>query len=268
MVGAGRQNCSTYGGGRMSSNIDVGWFIDLPFARSVFLDPMPLNDFVRRDPKVSRKSPDFCPALQAMSLGMYVVPVPFDLTLRCRNEGSSFDIVLDIKRSTLGRDMATKLISVTAMEDWRARSRPILQFKFPYTFVTDADVQLELFPPMLSYQNPPWPGVQFSGSFPIRNWPRQLSWAFEWHDFERPLVLRRGRPWCLVRLRGAHGEIVGLRRIQETSEIAEYRKQLLGVASVVHRTFDLMGTAAERRPEKLLPEELKKPLTEEGQNNE
>ena len=120
-------------------------------------------------------------------------------------------------------------------------------------FVADEPVWLTQMPPFYARPNPAWPGLMIGGRFPIHIWPRELVWAFEWHDIKSDLIIRRGDPWFYVsfetedpsgRVRLAEGTM--------TEELRAYTNGMRGVTNFVSRTFSLFNTAQLRRPKSLL----------------
>jgi hypothetical protein len=91
------------------------------------------------------------------------------------------------------------------------------------------------------------------GRFPIHTWPRELVWAFEWHDVNTDLIIRRGDPWFYLSFEtedpSGHVRIV---EAEMTEPLRTYTNGMRGVSNYVNRTFSLFKTAAARRPEKLL----------------
>lgn len=121
--------------------------------------------------------------------------------------------------------------------EWRHPERPIIQITAPY----------------LDYLPTPRPGVQMGGRFPIHIWPRPLSWGFEWHDINKPLVLKRGEPWFYVRFEtenpAAHVRLV---EQEMTGELTKYLDSIIDVSNYVNKTYSMFGEARRIRPAKLL----------------
>jgi hypothetical protein len=230
----------------------VGWFVDVERGAVLYQGPRPLNhtfDFGSTDPK----APTHCPAVQRFATATYAVSCPFTVTLRCVRHGAGWQFRLDRRRSEIDADAAERLITPMSRREWRHPQRPIVQFLAPYIFIADDEVEVAQTPPHQHY-HPGWPGVMIAGSFPIRDWPRPLSFAFEWHDTDAPLRLQRGEPWFYVSLRAASGDRVRLERIERTAAIDRFVAHVADVASYTSRTFDLMERAREVRPPRLLPE--------------
>ena len=84
------------------------------------------------------------------------------------------------------------MLMLHPQNEWRHPDRPIIQITAPYVFVADEPCYVVQTAPYLDYFPTPRPGVQMGGRFPVHVWPRPLSWGFEWHDVNKPLVLKRG----------------------------------------------------------------------------
>jgi hypothetical protein len=232
--------------------VRVGWFVDIDRGAVIYDAPRPLSrtfDFAATD----RKAPTHCPAVQSFASAMYVVPCPFKLSLRCVAHEQAWEFRLDRRQSELDPDAANELFTFLPRREWRHPQRPIVQIQAPYVFVSDDEVELTQVPSHQHYQ-PDRPGVVIAGRFPIRDWPRPLSFAFEWHDVAAPLKLARGEPWFYLTFETRTGERVRLERIAKTEAIARYIAHISDVATYTGRTFDLMNKAREVRPPRLLPE--------------
>ena len=108
-------------------------------------------------------------------------------------------------------------------------------------------------PPFMTFMKDPWPGVQIGGRFPIHIWPRHLTWAFEWYDTTKQLVLRRGVPWFYVRFEGEDpSRPTRLVEAEMTDALRGYVESISAVTNYVSRTFSLFETARSRRPRGLL----------------
>ena len=87
------------------------------------------------------------------------------------------------------------------------------------------------------------------GRVPIHDWPRVLSWAFEWHRPEKDLILTRGEPWFCARFEIEDpSRKISLVEAEMTPELAQYLKGMDTVTQYVSRTFSLFPTARSRRP--------------------
>ena len=232
--------------------VRVGWFVDIERGAVLYDAPRPVAhtfDLTATD----RKAPTHCPAVQDFSTSVYVVPCPFKLALRCVTQGQTWEFRLDRRQSEVDAEGADRLITFLPRREWRHPQRPILQIQAPYVFISDDEVELTQAPSHQHYFAHR-PGVVIAGCFPIRDWPRPLSFAFEWHDVSAPLRLNRGEPWFYLSFAARSGERVRLERIAKSEAIAKYIAHISDVATYTARTFDLMDKAREVRPTHLLPE--------------
>jgi hypothetical protein len=232
--------------------VRVGWFVETERGAVLYDAPRPLahtHDFGATD----RKAPTHCPAVQSYAAGVYVVSCPFTLALRCGRRGTNWEFRLDRRQSEIDPAAADRLFTFLPPREWRHPERPILQVQAPYVFVSDDEVELTQEPPHQHYM-PGRPGVIIGGAFPIRDWPRPLSFAFEWHEIAAPLLLKRGEPWFYLSFRAASGDRVRLERIAKSKVIEGYLAHISDVATFTARTFDLIERAREVRPASLLPE--------------
>ena len=92
------------------------------------------------------------------------------------------------------RSKLNKVLTVVSKSEWRYPDRPIIQVGLPYLFIADEPVFMSQIAPFLHYQDKNLlPGTIFGGRFPIDVWPRPLMWAFEWHNSEKAIRLKRGQ---------------------------------------------------------------------------
>lgn len=233
--------------------VEVGWLLQTDDASFIWDAPRALK---RPEPlPVHAKSVAFCPAVVDYETRLFEVPCPFDLQLRIgldeKGEPTLTDLAGD--QSTMTPRSLGKIIVLSARKQWRHHDRPILQFKTPYTFVADEPVYLNQLPPVSYYRDPPLPGLVIGGRIPIHIWPRPLSWAFEWYDMTKDLILTRGQPWFYVRFETPEAtRHVRLVEACLTPELKAYFAGINGVVNYVNGTFSLFNTAQQRRPERLV----------------
>jgi hypothetical protein len=123
----------------------------------------------------------------------------------------------------------------------------------PYCFIADEPVWLTQLGCFAHYRADPLPGTIFGGRFPVHIWPRPLMWAFEWHDIEKDIVLRRGEPLFYVQFEATGPDrAVQLVEAERTPELSAYLEKLSGVVNYVSQTFSLFKAAEEARPARLL----------------
>jgi hypothetical protein len=114
-------------------------------------------------------------------------------------------------------------------------------------------VYMSQLPPFCHNFRTPLPGIMIDGRMPIHIWPRPLMWAFEWHDTNKPLVLKRGEPWFYLHFEtNDPTRRVRVIEAEMTPALSEYLSGLTGVTNYVNRTYSLFRVAEERRPKKLL----------------
>jgi hypothetical protein len=231
---------------------EIGWLLMWDRASLIFDAPHPL--FRKDPPPKHAKSASFCPAIVDHESRIYEVSCPFDLQLRCAFENSKFGVSnTDGDMAAVQKDFLARVVHPTPREKWRHPDRPIVQLECPYLFVADEPVYMTQMPPFAFYRDPAPPGILYGGRFPIHIWARKLSWAFEWHDVTKPLILRRGEPWFYVRFETEDpSRAVRLVEATLTPELKRYIESIDGVTNFVRRTFSLFDTAELRRPPSLL----------------
>ncbi len=245
-----RSSSSTTGKRR---GYDVGWLIDADEAGVIWEAPQPHKP---NHPKPgSSKSASLCPAVIEFDRRHHIIPVPFDLHFRLSQNSQGQMQVTNVlgSKGDVRTGMIDRLFVVMPQHEWRFPDKPVVQVTTPYLFLSDDPVYINQFPPYLHFRPTPLPGVQLCGRFPIDVWPRLLMWAFEWHDLNTDLILRRGEPWFYVRFETPDpGAPIRLHEALMTEPLRDYLRQIGEVSSYVNQTFSLFRTARQRRPETLL----------------
>jgi hypothetical protein len=235
--------------------VDVGWLLMAEKAGFIWEAPTRLSAGRAYRSKHS-KSVSFCPAVIDHEARLFQVTCPIDLQLRVKIDDKTQKPVIV---STAGDGASIRprnlrqMLHVVDQQEWRDPSRPMFQIGTPYLFVADEPTYVTQFPAFHHCPAVPLPGVVIGGRFPIHVWPRHLSWAFEWHDVSRELILRRGEPWFYVRFEASDpSRPVRLLEAEVTPELTAYVNGLSSVTNFVNRTFSLFETAKSRRPKQLL----------------
>jgi hypothetical protein len=231
----------------------VGWFADVQEGGVLFDAPRPFSHVVERRSS-DRKSADHCPAVQRVQTNIFVVPCAYTLSVRIVESGGVWELRLDRSKSEISGEAAVRTIQLMPRREWRHPDRTIIQTLAPYVFVSDDEVELTQLPAHQHYFGDQRPGILIAGNFPIRDWVRPLNFAFEWHDIERPLTLKRGEPWFYLSFANATGERITIEQIKSTPEISAYMAHLRGVTSFTTHTFELLDRARKIRPIAFLPQ--------------
>ena len=235
-------------------SVEVGWIIDAEQAGFIWDAPHRLL----REQAASRhaKSVRYCPAVLDHEARLIEVSCPIDAHLRLyvdpkTSQPQLVNVAGD--RSSIRAKHLSQMVSLVSPKEWRHPERPVLQIATPYLMVADEPVYLTQLPPFDRFPASNWPGLLICGRFPFHVWPRHLMWAFEWHDRERDLILRRGEPWFYLRFETEDpSRPIRLVEAEMTPALREYLKGLSAVTNYVNQTFSLFGVARSRRPKTLL----------------
>jgi len=234
--------------------VDVGWVID-PMREATFIWDAPHKLSVPEGHAAHAKVVSNCPAVADHEARLFEVACPIDIKLRFFRDaqGNPSMAGIDGDQSSIRPQQFSQMVMAVHPNEWRHPQRPLIQVITPLLFVADEPVWLTQLPPFYARPNPAWPGLMLGGRFPVHIWPRELVWAFEWHDTNSDLVIRRGDPWFYVsfetedpsgRVRLFEGEM--------TEGLRAYTNGMRGVTNYVSRTFSLFKAAKARRPKKLL----------------
>ena len=232
----------------------IGWLFDKLLSSIVYFPPERL-----RSADVNRshaKSASRCPAIIGLENRYVMVRCPFDLHLgfdRDKNGKPLLKYLLGDK-TPVRRSKLNNLLTVVAESEWRYADRPIIQLSLPYLFIADEPVFISQVSPFLHYQDSePLPGTIFGGRFPIDVWPRPLMWAFEWHNTDKPIRLKRGQPlfYCQFELDNPERSFQVV-EAEQTPELENYLLQISAAVNYVNQMFGLFKAAREVRPKTLL----------------
>jgi hypothetical protein len=236
-----------------SGPLTVGWFLAADKG-AVLYDP-PERVAVRPPNRAHAKSASRCPAVIQMESRYFVVKCPFDLTIGFQRDDRGRAVLVNRAgaASSIRSTKLNEVLTLVAETEWRFPDRPTVQLHLPYCFIADELAYLTQLDAFAHYRTTPLPGTIFGGRFPISVWPRPLMWAFEWHEPQKDLVLRRGDPLFYVQFEGADpSRPVQLVEAERTAELAAYLEKLSGAVNYVSQTFGLFKAAEAMRPARLL----------------
>ena len=236
-----------------SGPVTVGWF--LTEDKGALLYDPPERLMFRQTNRTHAKSAARCPAVIQMESRYFVVKCPFDLHIGFARDDKGKPVLIN-RAGTASPVRSSKLNQVLTLvneAEWRYPDRPTIQLSLPYCFIADEPVYLTQLGSFAHYRRDSLPGTIFGGRFPVSVWPRPLMWAFEWHEPERDLVLKRGEPLFYCQFEGVGPERpVQLVEAVKTPELLAYLDKISGVVNYVNQTFRLFKAAEAIRPAKLL----------------
>ncbi|PIB25823.1 hypothetical protein BFP76_12525 [Amylibacter kogurei] len=236
-----------------AGTMQVGWMLTNPTSGVVFYPPERV-----RSPEMNKqhaKSASRCPAIINMESRYFLIRVPFDMHLRLTRDKDGKVGLRNMASdaSPVRPKFLSKHLSVTAEKEWRYKDRPTIQVSLPYLFIADEPTYMTQLDAFMHYRKSPLPGTIFGGRFPIHVWPRPLMWAFEWHDVQQDLVLKRGDPWFCVQFETTPQERpVSMIEAEETPALKEYLEHISAAVNYVNQTFSLFKQAEKSRPKVLL----------------
>ncbi len=236
-----------------SGPVTVGWFLTQDKGAILFDAPQRLAS--RDTQKAHAKSAARCPAVIQMESRFFVVNSPYDIRIGFTRDAKGKAVLVNRAggASPVRAGKLNELLSLVNEAEWRYPDRPTVQMALPYCFIADEPVWLTQVGCFAHYRADPLPGTIFGGRFPVHIWPRPLMWAFEWHDIEKDIVLRRGEPLFYVQFEAnSPDRPVQLVEAERTPELSAYLEKLSGVVNYVSQTFSLFRAAEEVRPARLL----------------
>ena len=236
-----------------SGPIQVGWFLTKD-KNAVLYDP-PERVMFRQQNRAHAKSAARCPGVIQLESRYFMVKCPFDLQIGFGRDKDGRAVLINRlgTASPVRGNKLNELLTLVSEPEWRYPDRPTIQLSLPYCFIADELVYLTQLSPFMHYRPDPLPGTIFGGRFPISVWPRPLMWAFEWHEPQKDIVLRRGEPLFYLQFEGVDpARTVQVLAAERTPELETYVEQIGGAVNSVNQTFGLFKAAEALRPKKLL----------------
>ena len=236
-----------------SGPVTVGWF--LTEDKGALLYDPPERLMFRQTNKAHAKSASRCPAVIQLESRYFVVKCPFDLHIGFGRDDKGKPVLINRAgaASPVRSSKLNQVLTLVNEAEWRYPDRPTIQLSLPYCFIADEPVYLTQLGTFAHYRRDSLPGTIFGGRFPVSVWPRPLMWAFEWHEPERDLILKRGEPLFYVQFEATGPERpVQLVEAVKTPELLAYLEKISGVVNYVNQTFGLFKAAEAIRPAKLL----------------
>ena len=233
--------------------VQVGWFLTEKKGGIIYDPPERVRSVEMN--REHAKSASRCPAVINMESRYFLVRCPFDIHIGFARDDKGKPILRNLA-GTQSAIRASKLgdkLHLTSEVEWRTKGVPTIQLSLPYTFIADEPVYASQVSPFMHYNRDPLPGTIFGGRFPINVWPRPLMWAFEWHEPEKPIKLKRGDPLFYMGFEGPSPDRpITMSEVELTPELQDYMDLISGAVNYVNQTFSLFEAAEARRPETLL----------------
>ncbi len=232
-----------------SGPITVGWLLTKEKG-GVLYDPPERVSF-RDVNRAHGKSASRCPAVLNLESRYFMVRCPVDLNIGFGRdkEGKARLINRAGIASSARASRIGEMLTMVNEAEWRYKDRPTIQLNLPYVFIADEPVYITQLEAFAHYRRTPLPGTIFGGRFPINIWPRPLMWAFEWHETDKDIVLKRGDPLFYCQFEGVGPERpVQMVEAERTPETLSYIEHISGAANYVNQTFSLFKAAEAARP--------------------
>ncbi|WP_151718293.1 hypothetical protein [Gemmobacter serpentinus] len=239
--------------GPKSGPVTVGWFLTSDKG-AVLYDP-PERVAVRQTNRTHAKSASRCPSVIQLESRYFMVKCPFDIHVGFGRDDKGRPHLVNRAgtASTIRANKLGEVLTLVSEAEWRYPDRPTIQLGLPYTFIADELVYVTQLSAFMHYRRDPLPGTIFGGRFPLNIWPRPLMWAFEWHEPEKDIILKRGEPLFYVQFEAEGPDRpVQVVEAERTPELQKYLDQIGGVVNYVNQTFGLFKAAEALRPSKLL----------------
>jgi len=239
--------------GPRSGPITVGWFLTTD--KNAVLFDAPERVSFRQTNRTHAKSAARCPGVIQLESRYFMVKCPYDIHVGFGRDDKGKAVLINragtgspIRSNKLG-----EVLTLVNETEWRYADRPTIQLATPYCFIADELVYITQLSPFMHYRRDPLPGTIFGGRFPVSVWPRPLMWAFEWHEPEKDIILKRGEPLFYAQFEGEGPDRpVQVVEAERTPDLTTYMDQIGGAVNYVNQTFGLFKAAEALRPKKLL----------------
>jgi hypothetical protein len=233
--------------------VQVGWF--LTSDKGAVMYDAPERVTFRQTNKAHSKSASRCPGVIQLESRYFMVKCPFDIHIGFGRDDKGKAHLIN-RAGTASPIRANKLgevLTLVSETEWRYPDRPTIQMVLPYCFIADETVFVTQLSAFMHYRKEQLPGTIFGGRFPLNIWPRPLMWAFEWHEPEKDIILKRGEPLFYCQFESNDpARPVQVVEAERTPELQKYMEQIGGVVNYVNQTFGLFKAAEALRPAKLL----------------
>ena len=236
-----------------SGPITVGWFLSSDKGAVMYDAPERVS--LRQTNKAHAKSASRCPGVIQLESRYFQIKCPFDIHIGFKRDekGKATLINRAGAASPIRSNKLGEVLSLVNEAEWRYPDRPTIQLHLPHTFIADEMVYVTQLSAFMHYRPDPLPGTIFGGRFPVSIWPRPLMWAFEWHEPEKDIILKRGEPLFYAQFEGMDpSRPVQVVEAEKTPDLTAYMEKLSGVVNYVNQTFGLFKAAEAIRPKKLL----------------
>lgn len=239
--------------GPTSGPLTVGWFLTQDKGAVLFDAPERVS--FRQTNRTHAKSASRCPAVIQLESRYFMVKCPYDLHFGFKRDDKGRGQLVN-RLGTASPVRANKLgdlLTLVSEAEWRYPDRPTVQLALPYCFIADELCYVTQLSAFMHYRKDPLPGTIFGGRFPLNVWPRPLMWAFEWHEPEKDIILKRGEPLFYCQFEGMDpSRPVQVVETEKTAELQSYLDKVSGVVNFVNQSFSLFKAAEAMRPPRLL----------------
>ncbi len=184
----------------------IGWYTD------AVLNP-PSDLFVIEPIRLSEQEQNLghykhCPAFSSYISQTFVIKSPFDLELSF-NENK-----VRVLNSSLDKSEYEKNLTVDIGQ------YPTVQMELHIGIVSDAPCTIEIFGAFFSTNEQDLTYRVIPGTYDIYSWQRFLNFAFEWTNFQKNIIIKRGQPILYMRFRSRNlNEKYQMVRIEMTDDL-------------------------------------------------
>ncbi|WP_245581410.1 hypothetical protein [Octadecabacter arcticus] len=164
----------------------------------------------------------------------FMVKCPFDIHIGFARDDKGKPVLRNLAgtQSSIRASKLGEKLHLTSEVEWRNKGIPTIQLTLPYVFIADEPVYMSQVSPFMHYTKDPLPGTIFGGRFPINVWPRPLMWAFEWHEPDKPIKIKRGDPLFYAGFETQSPErSIVVTKTEVTPELTEYMDMISGAVN-------------------------------------
>tara|TARA_R110000824_G_C15033684_1_gene659656 strand:- start:88 stop:822 length:735 start_codon:yes stop_codon:yes gene_type:complete len=192
-----------------------------------------------------------CPAVHNIWNNKFSISLPYDIELTYEEKDKR--VIIQEDNSSIDTNTFLSAIIINDPKDYT--KYPVIQLSLEQFFIADSDCMMTVIPPINEVYKDMWRNIKFvSGSFNIYDWQRNLNFAFEWLNPDKPLIIKKDEPIMYVQFNTPNlKESFTIERIPFKGAVKESFLRCRGARGVIkNNTQELMDYNRIFRPDKLM----------------
>jgi hypothetical protein len=191
-----------------------------------------------------------CIAIHNVWGNKFSVSLPFDIEFTFNKETN--EIIINQDNTSLVNNEIFYIITNKSEEYTK---NPVIQISLMQFFVADSDCIMTVMPPINEMYKDMWRNIKLvSGSFNIYDWHRNMNFAFEWINYDKPLIIKKGEPIMYLQFNTPNlKESFKINKIPLEGEVKKSYLRCTGARGLIkNNTQELLDNNRVIRPDKLM----------------